>query len=295
MLNTHQKIKFFVDSGVDIDEDLCKLYISDYLPEGISIIKAGISIEDTDYHSDPFWTVTPKELFFDSLHNNKVIKPFQPSFFEWTEVFEKAIQEGYQILFLCMSKKFAGGYKQATISKDILLKKYPGAILEIIDSKNVAAGLKLLSLKIAQDLSSMKDIDLLTYANYVRDSYIPKIKVFCICNDGFRTYVSGRVKKAENTKESLCFITTMEGNLETVYLSSNKENILKDILEEDSTKIASYELSFTADIHNEYIDNISKVVEDYLPNSIHHKLSYASPSCTAVAGPYSFFLGVEYK
>ena len=42
-----------------------------------------------------------------------------------------------------MSKEFAGGYKQATISKDILLKKYPGAILEIIDSKNVAAGLKL--------------------------------------------------------------------------------------------------------------------------------------------------------
>ena len=141
----------------------------------------------------------------------------------------------------------------------------------------------------------MKNIDLLTYANYVRDFYIPNTKVFCICNDGFRAYISGRVKKAENTRESLCFTTTMEGNLETIRISSNKETILKSILEENCNKIANYELSFTSDLHNDYIDNISKVVAEYLSKANHHKLSCASPSCTSVVGPYSFFLGVEYK
>lgn len=293
--NTSQKIKFFVDSGADLNYDLCKMYSSNILPEGISIIKAGVSIEEEDYLSDPFWIDTPKNTFFNSLHSKKLIKPFQPSFFEWAKIFEKAVLDGYQVLFLCMSKEFAGGYKQATISKDILVKKYPGCVIEIVDSKNVAAGLKLLALKVAKDLSCKNEIDLSSYAEYVRNEYVPKTKVFCICNNGYRAYMSGRVKKAENTDNSLCFTTTVEGNLETVYIEKNKELILNKILL-DSDNIKSYEISYTADLDYGYVINITDtLIGKCLTNLPHHSISYASPSCTTVVGPDSFFLGVEYK
>lgn len=84
----------------------------------------------------------PLDYFYAKLDESPVIPTSsQPSQGEIQAVFERLITEGHDILAIFLSSKISGTYQTSLSAKEAILKKYPEAKIEIIDSLNTAMAL----------------------------------------------------------------------------------------------------------------------------------------------------------
>lgn len=291
------KIKFFVDSGADISKELSSQYVSDILPDGISGLKMYMSAAGKDYLTDTFWSELPKELFFEELHLRHPIKPFQASFYEWLHLFEEAILEDFTVLYLSMSKEYSGGFKQGSIVEKLLHEKYPNARIFIVDSGIAGAAMKLIALKIAEDINSGIILDE-EYISNLQQNFLSNVKLFALCNNSFYAYHGGRVlgfpKDNLDLNKSLLF-SDGENNMKYVSQHNNIEECLEEVLSFLKKKsVKQLELSYTYDLPREVLENVLTKLKEATNKEIEHTITLSSPTSTSVMGPYSISLGVLY-
>lgn len=283
------KVKFFVDAcAVDLNPALVSQY-------DINLLYPQITFNDKDYPSDCTWVKTPREEYLSYLHQGNFATVSQVSLGEWKDSFEEALEEGYDVLFLSLSQQFSGGYKNASMAKTLLLKNYPDREFEIIDSGLASAGYKLYALKIAEELRGLTLESLSAFSEYVQNKYSKRIQVYWVCPNlkyiAFMSRGSDSFDASNVPQGSPLLATDFEGSFSTISLNSDTEEAFQDLLQKlDGVK--SWEFSYSPDLTREFIDAKMKVLADKLNIGPEHIASWMSPTNIAIAGPYSYSIGV---
>ena len=100
-------------------------------------------IDGVEYEDDLGKTISYED-FYTRMDNGAVTKTSQLNAESYVEHFKKLLDEGKNIIHLCLSSGLSGTINSALIAKEELEKEYPNQKIAIIDSLAASSGLGLL-------------------------------------------------------------------------------------------------------------------------------------------------------
>lgn len=101
----------------------------------------------------------PFDKFYQAMMDGADTKTSQINADEFEAYFEPFLQQGKDILHLCLSSGITGVFNSANIAKDMLEEKYPNRKIYIVDSLAASSGFGLLMDKLADLRDEGKSID----------------------------------------------------------------------------------------------------------------------------------------
>ena len=119
-------IKIVTDSTAYLPESLCKTY--DISIVSLNVILDGKSLRELDLSNKVFYPAMAKA--------KEIPTSSQPIPEELYQIFERIVQAGDQVVALFISSDMSGTYQSAHLVKDMILEKYPDAVIELIDSRS---------------------------------------------------------------------------------------------------------------------------------------------------------------
>lgn len=123
------KIKVICDSGGDIPKELAEQY-------QITIMPFLVEFGEESYRD--YYEIDSKTFFQKLTETNEIPTTAQISTEQFIQVFEEAVQEGYDtILYFSLSSRASGTYQNAHLAKKMFLEDHQ-ADIELIDSQAFA-------------------------------------------------------------------------------------------------------------------------------------------------------------
>ncbi|MCM1174807.1 MAG: DegV family protein [Blautia sp.] len=113
-----------------------------------------------DYLDDLGQSVPPETLYR-RMSEGADTKTSQITIGEYEEYFEKMLQSGRDILHLTLSSGISGTYNSACVAGDMLMEKYPGRKIYVVDSLAASSGYGLLMETLADMRDSGMDLEAL--------------------------------------------------------------------------------------------------------------------------------------
>ncbi len=147
-----KKYIIITDSCSDLGSALREKYDIQYAPmhyvcEGEDHI-ASLDLTDEEWHE-----------FYESMRNGKRMKTAQVAQKDFEIIFEKAINDGYDVLYIACASGLSASIHSSRIVRDELLAKYPDAKIVCVDSLNSCMGLGILCITAAEMRAAGKSID----------------------------------------------------------------------------------------------------------------------------------------
>lgn len=162
-----------------------------------------------EYLDDLGQSISFKE-FYQEMREGVITKTSQVNTEEYIEYFEPFLQEGKDILHICLSSGISGTYNAANIARDTLMEKYPDRKLYVVDSLTASAGLGLLIDELADIRDQGKTID--EAYEWVLE-YRYKIQAWFFTSDLTYLIRGGRVSKTSGfvgTLLNICPLLTID-------------------------------------------------------------------------------------
>lgn len=170
---------------------------------------------------------------------------------QFETMFEQAAQEKRAILYLAFSSALSGTYQSAVIAREMVLERYPDAIIDMIDTKAASIGegylvQEAVAAKAAgQSLEEVKGL--------IAD-LSPRLRTYFLVDDLNHLVRGGRLSKAAALIGGLVNIKPLlavnaEGKLEAVAKIRGKKKGLKEMIQLTLTDIAQPKvaLAYTGD------------------------------------------------
>lgn len=133
--------QIFSDSSCDLPAGLTQEH-------QITLIPFYVTFDQETYYKENI-DIT-KESFYETLSNKNIFaKTSLPSVQDYINAFKPSLKEGFDIICLCLTRKFSGSYQSAMNAKQILEGQFPNSVIHIIDSIQATAGQGILLLQIA--------------------------------------------------------------------------------------------------------------------------------------------------
>lgn len=138
-----RNVKIITDSCADLGGDLLEKYGIDYCQMSV--------IEDGKVSPARLtWTREEAHKLYDTIRGGKRITTAQTSAEEFTHVFTRYLEAGYDIVYIGCSSKQSGSVHTGQVVADKLLPGYPDAKLYCIDSLNASLGEGMLAVEAAK-------------------------------------------------------------------------------------------------------------------------------------------------
>ena len=181
-----KKYVIVTDSCSDLEKELREKYDIDYIP-------MHITSGDEEYLADLDWGQISVKDFFDSMRAGKIYKTAQITEKQYTEAYEKYINDGYDILSISCSSALSASVKASQKVAEDLMAKYPDSKIVCIDSLSACYGLGLLCITASELRKEGKSIE--ETAAYIEEN---KLKMNQECTVEKLTYLknAGRVSAA---------------------------------------------------------------------------------------------------
>ena len=106
------------------------------------------SLDGVEYIDDLGKTM-PLDKFYEAMQNGAETKTSQISAGEFVEYFTPFLEEGKDIIHVCLSSGISGTVNAANVAKDELQEKYPERKIYIVDSLGASAGYGMILDKMA--------------------------------------------------------------------------------------------------------------------------------------------------
>ena len=119
-----------------------------FLKRDIKYVCFHYMLDGVDYMDDLGKTM-PLDQFYEAMVNGAETKTSQVSSTEFIEFFTPFLEEGKDIIHLCLSSGISGTYNSANVAKETLAEQYPDRKIYVIDSLAASAGAGLLLDKMA--------------------------------------------------------------------------------------------------------------------------------------------------
>ena len=171
-------------------------------------------------YSDDLGKSMAFEEFYKKMEQGALTKTSQVNVDEYTTYFGKFLDEGYDILHVCLSSGISGSYNSAMIAKSDLEEKYPDRKLYVVDSINASSGFGLVMDELADLRDAGKSIDELN--EWIEENKL-YYNAWVLTTDLTYLVRGGRVSKAAGvfgTALNICPI--IEVNVEGKLLSRDK-------------------------------------------------------------------------
>lgn len=117
---------------------------------GIKIVYMHFFIDEKMYDASPDYDVISNVDFNNVMRDGKRITTSQATCSQFEETFEQILKEGKDILYIGCSSKLSATVKEGELAKDNLLKKYPEARIEVIDSYTSTFALEMMVIDAAE-------------------------------------------------------------------------------------------------------------------------------------------------
>ena len=148
------KVKIITDSCADLNGKQLEQYDIDYVK--MSTIKDG-----SQSSALLTWTAEEAHALYETIRSGKRITTAQVSVEEFTRVFTKYLDAGYDIVYVACSSKQSGSVNTGYVTAQKLLTSYPNFKIYCIDSLNATIGEGMLAIeaaKMAADGKSAEEI-----------------------------------------------------------------------------------------------------------------------------------------
>lgn len=133
------KIKITADSTCDLSPELVKKY-------NIDIIPLSINMGENSYKDGV--NITPQQIF-DFVDKTKILpKTSAITILEYTEVFKKYVDDGYDVIHINIGSKFSSTHNNACAAAEEVGHTY------VVDSENLSTGSGHVVLEIADRIAS---------------------------------------------------------------------------------------------------------------------------------------------
>ncbi len=210
----------------------------------ISYISNHFEIDGVDYVDDLGRSISYDE-FYKKMAEGAMTRTSQVCIGDYTEYFRTFLEEGRDVLHLCLSSGLSGTYNSACVAAEELSEQYPQRKLYIIDSLAASSGYGMLADEAADMRDAGADID------SVRDSILAKRAKLCqwmFTTDLEYLIRGGRVSRTEGFIGSLLNICPMlkmdeEGRLIAVHKIRGKKKVISkavQIMEENAADGRDY-------------------------------------------------------
>ena len=213
------------DSSCDIPAELVK-------KKGIYVVPFYVSFDNETYYKENV-ELEVRDFYQKMVDNPDVFpKTSLPSVEDYIDAFTPFINDGKDIVCICITTKFSGSYNSASTAKDVLLESYPDARITVIDAtvNTVLQGILVLEAARMQENG-------LTYEEIVDN--IERIKVtgriiFTVGNMDYLIH-GGRVGKvmkvAVNALKIRPMIILKEGEIFPFGVARSRKKSIQKILE----------------------------------------------------------------
>lgn len=138
-----KKIKIITDSCSDLTVELMQKYDIDYA-------KMQTVFEGLESPADLAWTPEQVHQFYGIMREGKRITTTQVPVDEFQRVFEKYLEDGFDIVYIGCSSKQSGSVNTAHVLSEKLMQKYEGSKIVCIDSLNASLGEGILAIEAAK-------------------------------------------------------------------------------------------------------------------------------------------------
>lgn len=135
-----RKVKILTDSCSDLNKELMDKYDIDY-------VKMNTVYEGVTSPADLTWTPEEVHKMYNLMREGKRITTTQVPVEEFTKVFTKYIENGFDIVYIGCSLKQSGSVNTGAVVAKQILAKNPDAQIFCIDSKNACLGEGLLAIE----------------------------------------------------------------------------------------------------------------------------------------------------
>ena len=102
---------------------------------------------------DDFGQTIPLDQFYKAMVNGADTKTSQVNVDEYIQYFSKFLEQGKDVLHVCLSSGLSGSYNNACIARDELRARFPECKLKIVDSLGASSGFGL----ILETLADLRD------------------------------------------------------------------------------------------------------------------------------------------
>lgn len=117
-------------------------------------------LNDVEYPDD-LGKSMPFAEFYDAMVKGANTRTAQVNTNEYLEHFEKFLEQGRDIIHVCLSSGISGSFNSANVAADILRQKYPQRKIYVVDSLGASSGYGLLMDAMAAKRAEGMDIDAL--------------------------------------------------------------------------------------------------------------------------------------
>ena len=157
-------VKILTDSTSYISEDIREKL-------GIKLISLNV-IQD---HKSFKEIDLDNKTFYKDLAQQEIPSSSQPSVDEMYHMMEKIVEEGDELVCVFLSSKMSGTYASAHLVRDMILEKYPKAVIEIIDSMSNSMQLgfaAIVAARVAKSGGTLEEVKLAALENIKRSRFV---------------------------------------------------------------------------------------------------------------------------
>lgn len=147
-MNTY---KIIADSSCDIPISIMEEKDITYVPFHVSF--------NQETYLEELKDITP-DAFYEKINAEKLFpKTSLPSVQGYMDAMEAALQEGKDVLCLCLSSKFSGSFQSAVNAGNILSESYPERIIRVVDTTCATAAEGLMVLEACRMRDAGMELD----------------------------------------------------------------------------------------------------------------------------------------
>ena len=132
--------------------------------------------------------------FYDKLRKGAMPVTSQVNPDTYKKFFEKVVEEGKDILYLCFTSGLSGAYQSAVLAADMVMEKYPESKIEVVDSLAASVGGGILLYE--TDRKKKEGLSLDELKNWIEDNRL-NTRHWFIVEDLFHLKRGGRVTTVE--------------------------------------------------------------------------------------------------
>ena len=163
------------------------------MAEGIVILPYIYTMDGKDYYNYQDYREQSKKEFYDALRAGKMASTTQITPLRYAEAWEPFLQEGKDVLYICLSSMLSKSYEMSQLAAQELSEKYPDRKIITIDSKAACMGIGILGMRAVAAQKDGKSLD--ENAAYIED-IITRLQHWVMADDLHHMRRGGRVSGA---------------------------------------------------------------------------------------------------
>ena len=216
-----------VDSTTDLPPNLAEEW-------GLTVIPYIFTLDGKEYYNYLDYRQMSVGDFYNALREGKMGSTTQVTFNRYLETWEPILQEGKDVLYMCLSSALSKSYEQSVLAAKEAAEKYPDRKVITIDSKSASLGQGLLAYYSAKYRDEGKSLEENAAAI---ESIIPKLQHWVMADDLHHLRRGGRVSGASAFVGSMLNIKPIlsileDGRLAPLHKVRGRNKALAHFIEE---------------------------------------------------------------